>query len=149
MFTKACENAIRAVLIITNKGREDKKLSIQQIAKAIDSPLPFTAKILQTLSREGLVESVKGPNGGFYIDPKAKPITLSEVIRAMDEESVLTTCALGLKKCSDKQPCPIHHQVKAYKNQLSKVLHKKTVQDLAKDLTDGKTFLRSKGKVKK
>lgn len=149
MFTKACENAIRAVLIITTKGKANKKLSVQQIAKAIDSPLAFTAKILQTLSREGLVESVKGPNGGFYIDPQAKPVTLIQIVRAMGEEKVLTTCGLGLKKCSDQEPCPIHHQVKAYKNQIIKVLHQKTVQDLMKDLADGKTFLRNNRQVKK
>lgn len=149
MFTKACEYAIRAVLIITMKGKEENKLSIQQIAKEIDSPLPFTAKILQRLSREGLVASVKGPNGGFYIDPKAKPVTLSQIVEAMEEENVLNTCALGLKECSDSQPCPIHHQVKAYKHKLKHVLQEKTIQMLAKELNEGKTFLRISRKVKK
>ena len=149
MFTKACEYAIRAVLIITMKGKEENKLSIQQIAKEIDSPLPFTAKILQTLSRERLVASVKGPNGGFYIDPKAKPVTLSQIVEAMEEENVLNTCALGLKECSDSQPCPIHHQIKAYKQKLKHVLQEKTIQMLAKELNEGKTFLRISRKVKK
>ncbi len=142
MFTKACEYAIRAVLIVAIKGKEDSKLSIQQIAKEIDSPLAFTAKIMQTLTREGLVASVKGPNGGFYLDPKAKPVSLSQIVQAMDDESVLNTCALGLKECSDEQPCPIHHQVKAYKNKLKKVMEEKTVQLLAKELEEGKTFLK-------
>lgn len=142
MFTKACEYAIRAVLIVAIKGKEDSKLSIQQIAKEIDSPLAFTAKIMQTLTREGLVASVKGPNGGFYLDSKAKPVALSQIVQAMDDESVLNTCALGLKECSDKQPCPIHHQVKAYKNKLKKVMEEKTVQLLAKELEEGKTFLK-------
>lgn len=136
MFTKACEYAIRAVLIVAIKGKEDSKLSIQQIAKEIDSPLAFTAKIMQTLTREGLVASVKGPNGGFYLDSKAKPVALSQIVQAMDDESVLNTCALGLKECSDKQPCPIHHQVKAYKNKLKKVMEEKTVQLLAKELEE-------------
>lgn len=142
MFTKACEYAIRAVLIVAIKGKEDSKLSIQQIAKEIDSPLAFTAKIMQTLTREGLVASVKGPSGGFYLDPKAKPVSLSQIVQAMDDESVLNTCALGLKECSDEQPCPIHHQVKAYKNKLKKVMEEKTVQLLAKELEEGKTFLK-------
>lgn len=142
MFTKACEYAIRAVLIVAIKGKEDRKLSIQQIAKEIDSPLAFTAKIMQTLTREGLVASVKGPNGGFFLDPKAKPVSLSQIVQAMDDESVLNTCALGLKECSDEQPCPIHHQVKAYKSKLKKVMEEKTVQLLAKELEEGKTFLK-------
>jgi Rrf2 family protein len=118
MFSKACEYAIRAVLYIAIKSIDGSRLSIKEIAKEIDSPEPFTAKILQALSRERIISSVKGPNGGFYLAPKAKPIPLAAIVKAIDGDDVLHSCALGLKECSDKFPCPIHEDIKSYKTKL-------------------------------
>ena len=143
MFSKACEYAIRAALYIAAKSIEGSKLGIQEIAKEIDSPAHFTAKILQTLSREGIISSVKGPNGGFYLDPKSKPIPLNAVVKAIDGDDILSSCSMGLKQCSDKFPCPIHHEIKSYKNRLRDVMKEKTLQQLSVELAAGKTYLRN------
>ncbi len=147
MFSKACEYAIRAVLYIAIKSIDGSKLSIKEIAKEIDSPESFTAKILQSLSREGIISSIKGPNGGFYLEPKSKPIPLAAIVKVIDGEGILHSCALGLKECSDTFPCPIHEDIKSYKTRLRQVMNEKTVQQLSKELKDGKTFLRN-SKVK-
>ncbi|MBX2943783.1 MAG: Rrf2 family transcriptional regulator [Cyclobacteriaceae bacterium] len=147
MFSKACEYAIRAALYISSKSIDGSKLSIKEIATEIDSPEPFTAKILQTLSREKIISSIKGPNGGFYLDPKAKPIPLNTIVKAMDGEDVLHTCSLGLKVCSDASPCPIHNDIKRYKDRLRKTMKEKTIQGLTKELASGKTFLKIDKKV--
>ncbi len=143
MFSRACEYAIRAVLYISIKSIDGSRLGIKEIAKEIDSPEPFTAKILQALSREGIISSIKGPNGGFFLAPKAKPIPLNVIVKAIDGEDILHSCALGLKQCSDKFPCPIHNDIKAYKSRLREVMMGTTVQQLTKDLARGKTFLKN------
>jgi Rrf2 family transcriptional regulator, iron-sulfur cluster assembly transcription factor len=56
------------------KSVKGTRLSIPEIAEEIAAPVAFTAKILQTLAREGIISSSKGPNGGFFIDPKSKTI---------------------------------------------------------------------------
>lgn len=145
MFTRACEYALRAVLYISIKSVNGSRLGIPEIAKEIDAPQPFTAKILQTLTREGIISSIKGPNGGFFIDPKSKPVTLNSIVRAIDgTDDALHTCTLGLKECSDKYPCPIHGEVKAYKTHLRKVMRETTVQSLVESLAKGKTFLKNR-----
>jgi Rrf2 family protein len=146
MFSKACEYAIRAVLYIAIKSTNGQRLGLKEIAKEVDSPIPFTAKILQSLSREGIIASTKGPNGGFYLKPKAKPIPLSAIVRAIDGTDTLHTCGIGLKECSDRYPCPIHDQVKAYKDSLRRAMSEKTIQELAKDLSEGRTFLKNREK---
>lgn len=144
MFSKACEYALRAVLYISIKGANGVRLSIPQIAKEIDAPLHFTGKILQTLVREKIISSIKGPNGGFYLDPKAKPVTLNVIVKAIDgSDDVLHACTLGLKECSDKFPCPVHHEIKAYKDRVRKVMKETTVQSLNDNLLTGKTFLKN------
>jgi len=143
MFSKACEYAIRAVLYIAIKSIDGSRLSIKEIAKEIDSPEPFTAKILQALSREGIISSIKGPHGGFYLAPKSRPIPLAVIVKAIDGDDVLHSCALGLKECSDKFPCPIHEDIKVFKARLRQVMNEKTVQQLSQELKDGKTFLKN------
>lgn len=143
MFSKACEYAIRAVLYIAIKSIDGAKLSIKEIAREIDSPEPFTAKILQALSRDKIISSIKGPNGGFYLAPKSKPIPLAAIVKAIDGVDVLHSCALGLKECSDKFPCPIHDDIKTYKARLRQVMNDKTVQQLSQELKEGKTFLKN------
>lgn len=149
MFSKACEYGLRAAIYINIKSINGSRLSIHEIANEVDAPIPFTAKILQTLVREGLIASIKGPNGGFYIDPKAKPVSLADIVNAIEGSSdSLHICTLGLKECSDKFPCPIHHQVKLYKDQIRKVMRETNIHDLTPDVVTGKTFLK-KPKAKK
>ena len=144
MFSKATEYALRATIYIAQKSSEEKKLGIEEISKAIDSPQSFTAKILQSLTRENIVSAVRGPNGGFFISEKAKKKPARSVLLAMGEDDVLEKCVLGLKMCSEIQPCPMHAQYKSIKQQLIKLFVTKTIQQLAADIKDGVVFINNK-----
>ncbi|POY35162.1 transcriptional regulator [Solitalea longa] len=138
MLSKTCEYAIRALVYIVFKSQKGNKLSIKDIAYEIDSPEHFTAKILQTLSRQGIVSSTKGPNGGFYIEKDSSPIPIINVIKAIDGPKPLDTCVLGLKACNDLEPCPMHKDYKGIKQNLLALFSTKTIQDLAEDVAEGK-----------
>jgi Rrf2 family iron-sulfur cluster assembly transcriptional regulator len=70
MFSKSCEYAIRAAIYIAAESSEDSKVGIKDICDHIEAPKHFTAKILQVLTKNKIVSSQKGVNGGFYIDKK-------------------------------------------------------------------------------
>ena len=84
MFSKACEYGIRAILYIARKSKDGTRVGIREISKAIDSPEPFMAKFLQSLSRKGLVLSIKGPSGGFYMENVHRRISLADIVVAID-----------------------------------------------------------------
>ncbi len=65
MFSKSCEYGIKALIYIANYSIKDKRANISFPAEAIDSPTAFTAKILQRLVKGDIVNSRKGPHGGF------------------------------------------------------------------------------------
>ncbi len=145
MFSKATEYALRATIYIAKKSTEEKKLGIEEISRAIDSPQSFTAKILQALTKDNkVVSSVRGPNGGFFITEKAKKLPVRSILQAMGEDEVLEKCVLGLKMCSEIQPCPMHAQYKSIKQQLIKLFVTKTIQQLAADIKDGEVFINNK-----
>ena len=135
MFSKATEYALRATIYIAQNSSEERKVGIQAIAEAIDSPQSFTAKILQLLTRDNkIIRSVPGPHGGFYITEKAKTLPARFILKAMGEEEALEKCVLGLNQCSEKSPCPMHSRYKFIKQQLKELFESKTIQDLADEL---------------
>ncbi|MBL7917393.1 MAG: Rrf2 family transcriptional regulator [Bacteroidia bacterium] len=142
MFSKACEYAIRATIYIAEQSQLEKRVGIKEISKAIDSPEAFTAKILQQLSKSNIIDSLKGPTGGFLIENnKIKKLRLNDIVLAIDGDSIFKGCGLGFKQCSEKKPCPVHHKFKKIRDELCSMLENTTVQELSSDLKKGITFL--------
>ena len=143
MFSKACEYALRATILIAQKSSEDNKLSVEDVAEGIGTPKSFTAKILQQLIRGNVISSVKGPNGGFYISEKLKKQPVWNILVALDEDERLTNCVMGLDKCSDKKPCPMHEQYKVIKEQLIDLFKKKRILEVAEAMDKDRLYIRS------
>jgi Rrf2 family transcriptional regulator, iron-sulfur cluster assembly transcription factor len=145
MFSKATEYALRATIYIAQVGTEENKIGIDKISKAIDSPRSFTAKILQALKKDNkIIHSVSGPNGGFYMTERSKKLPVRAILEMMGEDAVLEKCVLGLKKCSEVTPCPMHQQYKIIKQQIIRLFENKTIGQLAEDIKGGDNFLRNK-----
>lgn len=142
MFSKTCEYAIRAMIFIAQKSTNGIKIGIKDISKGIDSPEHFIAKILQDLSRKGLVQSTKGPNGGFFLDESSKKNTLADIVKAIDGDKLFTGCGLGLKNCSEKKPCPLHDQFKIIRQKMHDMLQSATVAEFNKELMEGMKYLK-------
>ncbi len=143
MFSKACEYGIRSLIFITNQSLQERRVNIKDISKAIDSPTAFTGKILQKLVRANIVESIRGPRGGFYIEPKKlNTIKLAQVVEAIDGDKIYNGCGLGLKTCNEKRPCPMHFHFKEIRNSLKQMLSTTTLFHLSEHIEDGTGFLR-------
>jgi Rrf2 family protein len=143
MFSKACEYGIKATIYIAVQSNQGNRVSLRDIAKEIDSPEAFTAKILQQLAKNNIIDSVKGPTGGFEIEKKKlEKIKLSQIVSALDGDSIYRGCGLGLKECSEKKPCPVHEKFKIIRNELKNMLESTNLLELALDLKEGLTFLK-------
>ena len=137
IFSKTCEYAIRAVFFIAHKTSSGNRVGIKDIAEGIDSPEHFLAKILQDLSRKGLISSSKGPHGGFYMDAAALLRPLSEIVEAVDGNSLFYGCGMGLKQCSEINPCPLHNEFKDIRNRIHLMLSTTTIGNFNEELISG------------
>lgn len=137
MFSKTVEYAIRAVLFVAQKSEHGSKVGIKEISKGISAPEHFLAKILQDLSRKGLIQSIKGPNGGFYIEEASKKNTLADIVKAIDGDKLFTGCGLGLEICSEKNPCPLHDEFKVIRKKINQMLESATVGEFNDELVKG------------
>jgi Rrf2 family transcriptional regulator, iron-sulfur cluster assembly transcription factor len=136
MFSKACEYGLRAIIYIAQCSQSDAVVSMTHISEAIDSPQAFTAKILQQLTRDKIITSVKGPHGGFVIEPHMmKTTTLSQVVKIIDGDAIYMGCGLGLSQCNEASPCPLHFKFIAIREELKKMLENTTLEILVNDMS--------------
>jgi len=141
MLSKSSTYAIRAVLYLSLYSNEEKKYSPKEVADAIDIPAPFLAKTLQLLTKSNLISSIRGRNGGFYLTKNDRLNNIISIVESIDGLDKFKNCLLGLPVCSDENPCPIHHAVSPFKIQLIDELTNKTIDDLAKEVSEGKTHI--------
>ncbi len=127
MLTNACQYAIRSILYLAIHTDEQYKVGVKKIAEELESPQPFLAKLLQQLNKGNLVSSTKGPNGGFYLSKKDKEKAVWDIIKNIDGTSKFDDCFLGLSKCSDETPCPVHFIVSPFKQKLLENFRDKTI----------------------
>lgn len=143
MFSKACEYGIRACIYIAGKSMENERTFLNDIAAEIDSPAAFTSKILQTLSKAGIITSLRGQRGGFMMNPaQIEDKNVADIVKAIDGDSIFTSCGLGLKHCSPTQPCPVHDKFNDIRFNLKQVLDNTKIKELALGLKDGQTYLK-------
>jgi len=143
MFSKTCEYGIRATIFIASQSCQNKRVGLKDIAKKIDSPEAFTAKILQILARNHIIHSVKGVGGGFEIPKDAMyQIKMAQIVTAIDGDRVFTGCGLGLCHCSEDHPCPVHDKFKSIRKELATMLENTNLEELAMGIKSGDTFLR-------
>jgi Rrf2 family protein len=143
MFSKACEYGIRAAVYIALQSLEGRRVSVNEIAEKIDSPIAFTAKILQQLSRNNVIHSVKGPTGGFEIErTDMEAVKLNMVVKAIDGDQIYVGCGLGLKECDAGKPCPLHDKFVDIRTDLRHMLESTSLYELATGLEVGLTYLK-------
>lgn len=135
VFSKSCEYALKAVLFISQFP--DKKVGIREITEHIKAPVPYLKKILQILARRGILKSVKGPGGGFMINPERHEVRLIHVVEAIDGPEIFDRCGLGCDACDDTHPCPIHFRYSAWRKELKNLLCEKTFAEYSRALLSG------------
>jgi Rrf2 family protein len=113
------------------------RAGIREIADVIDASKHTVGKMLQSLVKHGVINSVKGPTGGFYASPQQKRQPIINIIEAIDGKEVFKECGLGLTKCSAKHPCPIHDDYKAVRDLFKNLCREKTMSDLCGPVNDG------------
>lgn len=143
IFSKACEYGIRATIYVAQKSLNQERCSMKDISKEIDSPEAFTAKILQKLVKAEIIKSVKGATGGFEVGIKEmKKIKLTDIVIAIDGDIDDKICVLGLKKCSELKPCPVHNKFKHIKKDLMSMIHDTSLAEMSSSVEAGMSCLR-------
>ena len=141
MLGKTTEYAIRALVYVYIQNQKGIRPGYKEIAKEIDSPEQFTAKVLQNLARAELVSSMKGRGGGFFFEDSIAPLNLYKVISVIEGEKFFSKCGFGLKLCDCENPCPLHDDYSSVREEFYKLVKSQTIQSLANKINEHKAIL--------
>lgn len=141
MLSHTCKTAIKAVIFLASKFESGEKTGVKAIAEFIDASEHTVGKMLQILVREEVINSAKGPTGGFYISARQRNQPILNIIDAIDGKQVFNQCGLGLSRCSATHPCPIHNDYKLVRDQFKELCRQKRVSDLCDTVNNGLSYL--------
>lgn len=134
MFSKETEYALRGLVYIKLQNLKEKKPGTAEVAKEIEAPPYYIAKILQRLVRIGFLKSLKGKGGGFFFDIEKADLPLINLISATEGDRSFSGCGFGLKHCDANQPCPVHEKYAPIRDSINKLVSEETVQSLAEKI---------------
>ena len=141
MLSLTCKTAIKAVIYLGSKNGTGINAGIKEIAEYIDASEHTVGKLLQTLVKDEVINSVKGPNGGFYITAKQKNQPIINIVEAIDGKEVFKECGLGFSKCSSAHPCPLHDDYKPVRDLFEKLCRERNLKDLCEPVNIGMAYL--------
>ncbi len=141
MLSLTCKTAIKSVIYLAIKFKTGEKAGIKEVAAYINASEHSVGKILQTLVKQEVINSTKGPTGGFYINLKQNNQPVINIIYAIDGKEIFDECGLGLSKCSSLHPCPMHNDYKIIRDQFKQICKQKKVADLCETVHDGLAYL--------
>jgi Rrf2 family protein len=132
MFNKETEYALRSLVYIQHQNYKELRPGIEEIAKEIEAPQAYTAKILHRMVKLGFVQSIKGKGGGFHFDETKPELSLKELIISTEGGKLFEGCGFGMKHCDANNPCPLHEQYGPIRDSINKLVSEETIQRLAR-----------------
>jgi len=141
MLSQTCKTAIKAVIYLSRKTELGEKAGIKEVADQINASEHTVGKALQLLVKHGVVNSLKGPTGGFYLTEAQQRQPIFNIVETIEGKGVFKECGLGLSKCSESHPCPIHDDYKVARELIEKIFRERKVKELCDPVTHGKAFI--------
>lgn len=145
MLSNTCKYAIRSVIYLSLNAKEGKKIGIKKISEDLEIPTPFLGKILQSLARQKMLTSTKGPHGGFGMGKEPKEITLMNIVEIVDGLDMFENCLIGMKPCktdtNNRPPCPVHNQFSGIRESMFNLFNNKTIGQLIDEMENNKEYI--------
>ena len=98
LLTKASEYALLSLIIISQK---ETPQDVETLSKKLGISKSFLAKILQSLAKEGILNSFRGANGGFLLAKSPSDFSLKQIIKCAEKKPTMV-----LECTSDEGVCP-------------------------------------------
>ncbi|MDX2106212.1 MAG: Rrf2 family transcriptional regulator [Candidatus Melainabacteria bacterium] len=137
MISKTAEYALRAVIFLAeNVGTGH---TTEQIARATHIPAAYLSKVLQQLSKTGVVQSQRGLGGGFSLHKEANDISILEIVNSVDPINRIMECPLGLDAHAMKL-CALHRRLDEASELVERAFAQSTIAELLADPKGGNVY---------
>jgi Rrf2 family transcriptional regulator, cysteine metabolism repressor len=127
------EYALRAMIDLSLKYGEGP-VSVAEVSRRGGIPKQFLQQILLQLKQAGLVQSVRGPSGGYGLMRRPDRITLAEILREIDGPLAPLSCvsAWAHRTCGKERDCGLYSVMLDVRNAIADILESVTLDDVCK-----------------
>jgi Rrf2 family iron-sulfur cluster assembly transcriptional regulator len=119
----------------------------ERIAQAQGIDLHYAQQILQRLRKNGIVRSIRGPQGGYRLSRPAQEISLLDILVAAEGSSLEIICdsrSIGHDRCNNRAQCALSALWSELRDHIDSFLENKTLGDFAENFCDEhKVFISS------
>lgn len=130
MFSQTAEYALRAIVVLASEP--GAPWTAQDISSKSLVPHDYLMKVLQALSRSGLVTAQRGRGGGFVLTRQPDDISVLEVITAVDPLRRIKHCPLGIRS-HGVALCPLHRKLDDAIRSVEEAFASTTIGELLRD----------------
>lgn len=131
-FSKPSGYAIRALMYLARRQGEGAVLA-SVIAEEEDIPPSFMGKVLGKLALAGMIDSIRGPKGGYWLNRDPEAITMAHIAELFETQSSSRECLLGFKECPGPKYCALHKRWLEPQRHIDRFLKETTLADLIDD----------------
>lgn len=137
--TKWGECGILCALYLAKRYGEPA-IGAAEIAETQGLDLPYTQQILQRLRKGDVIESVRGPKGGYKLQREPKEISLKDILYAVEGDTFQIICEHSPlhpevqepSRCSTQESCSLHGVWQDLRVAIDKLLEERTLEDLVR-----------------
>jgi Rrf2 family nitric oxide-sensitive transcriptional repressor len=129
LITRNTDYGLRAICYI---AKQKKVVTVDELVRVLGVPRPFMRKILQRLSKEGILASYKGQAGGFKLKTLPRNIFVIQVMRIFQGRLELNGCFLKKSICPNKGKCILRKKIQVIENNALAQLGRINIASLVK-----------------
>ena len=130
LFTKSTAYALQALIEL---AKYDRPVDVTTLANSTDIPKPFLAKLLQNLSKNDIIKSYKGVNGGFLLQKNPKEIKVIDIFKTIeDKDSLIFYCSSNSENCTRNRSniCSTYPFFSKLEKEIEVLIDKYTLEDV-------------------
>jgi Rrf2 family transcriptional regulator, iron-sulfur cluster assembly transcription factor len=129
-LSKSFGYALRGILYVTLTSGARQRILVDEIARELAVPKHFLSKVMKKTVKHGILNSSRGPNGGFFLSEKTLSTTLFELLQVTNTDASFDNCVLRFRKCNSNHTCPLHPRIETYRKDFFQIFTKTTIGDL-------------------
>ena len=129
-LTRAADYAVRVMIHLAGLA-PGTRVSRDDLAQAAECPEQFLSKVLQGLTRAGLIVSHRGNTGGFELPSNRRTATMLDIVEAIEGPLHLNVCLASDQACGRQSWCPAHNVWEETQAAMTKALKSASISELA------------------
>jgi Rrf2 family protein len=130
-LSRQSDYAIRITFAVAQQtGGANTQTDVASIAHQTGIPQAYTAKLVQSLAKAGVLRTQKGPRGGVRLAATAEDITLQQIVEAVEGPTEFARCLLWPGECPPHANCPMHMVLDGLTEVVTRYLSSVTLADL-------------------